>query len=219
MTAVTSRLRALTPGRRLAVAGIAAVLAVGAGVALGEGAAPGLIPEQVAAPARTAFPPDAPGLTLPYRDPEAGIGLSYPASWQRLDPDAKDVDLLAVDGKGASLLMRTTGLPSAVEPGDLDAARDLLQPKLSGVDGVELLAPATRTTLGGLEGWWYLYAFEDQGSGRRGIHSHYFLFDGDRMITLVFQATPAQRFRALAPVFDQIAGSFRQRSASSDDTR
>ena len=216
MTAVTRRLSALTPGRRLAVAGVAALLSVGAGVALGQGAAPALVPEQLAGPARPAFPP-APGFTLPYRDPEAGIQLSYPTSWQRLDPDAKDVDLLAVDGEGASLLMRTTSLSSAVKPGELDAARELLQPKLSGVDGVELLAPATRTTLGGLEGWWYLYAFEDRASGRRGIHSHYFLFDGDRMITLVFQATPAQRFRALAPVFDQIAGSFRQRSPSTDD--
>jgi hypothetical protein len=73
--------------------------------------------------------------------------------------------------------------------------------------GVRLLAETRRIELGGLPGWFYFYTFRD--GSRRGVHSHYFLFQGSTMITLVFQALPADQFPRYAPTFDRIAGSFR----------
>jgi hypothetical protein len=74
--------------------------------------------------------------------------------------------------------------------------------------GVKLIAPPQRSDLGGLPGYFYLYSYRD-GDGRRGAHSHYFLFKGDTMFTIVFQAVPEGRLPELAPVFDRIARTFR----------
>ena len=73
---------------------------------------------------------------------------------------------------------------------------------------VRLLAEARRIELGGLPGWFYFYSFRD-ASGRRGTHSHYFLFQGSTLITLVFQALPTDDFRRYATTFDSIAVTFR----------
>ena len=64
---------------------------------------------------------------------------------------------------------------------------------------------------GGLPGWRYRYTF---GTGATaGAHDHYFLFKGGRLIQLVFQAVPAERLPAVAPLFDSIAASFRGHDA------
>ncbi len=55
----------------------------------------------------------------------------------------------------------------------------------------------------------YFYSSRDRETGRRGTHSHYFLFQGDTMITIVLQALPEKRFARFATDFDRIAASFR----------
>ena len=73
----------------------------------------------------------------------------------------------------------------------------------------EVVTGPTRVELDGLPGWHYLYRFADSASSDIGVHSHYFLFDGDRMVVLVLQALPATRFAELADLFDDIALSLR----------
>ena len=46
-------------------------------------------------------------------------------------------------------------------------------------------------------------------SGLVGAHSHYFLFKGSTMISIIFQALPDGHFARLAPLFDRVAGSLR----------
>ncbi|MCA1683766.1 MAG: hypothetical protein LC708_01360, partial [Actinobacteria bacterium] len=63
--------------------------------------------------------------------------------------------------------------------------------------------------LAGLPGYFYFYSFQDPGTGQRGAHSHFFVFKGQTLITLVFQALPAEQFPPAATTFDEITGSFR----------
>jgi len=72
--------------------------------------------------------------------------------------------------------------------------------------GLKILQ-AVPTTLGGLPGVQYLYTFDS--AGQRGAHTHWFVFRGRTMYTLVFQALPDTRFAGLAPAFDRLAETFR----------
>jgi hypothetical protein len=82
-------------------------------------------------------------------------------------------------------------------------------------DGSVASEPTTRVlktdaiTLNGLIGYYYLYTFKDRPSGLDGVHAHYFLFKGQRMYSIVFQALPAESFSQLAGLFDQMAESFK----------
>ena len=74
------------------------------------------------------------------------------------------------------------------------------------MSGVLTNEPA-ETELGGMPGWYYLYTFKDPVSGQRGAHSHYFLFKGRTMFSVVFQTVPQDDFGRLAPLFDRVAAS------------
>ncbi len=120
------------------------------------------------------------------------------------------MELLATTRVGdASFLVRVVPLPLEVNRANLGAAKRITDRVVTSGRRVRLLAPPQRSDLGGLPGFFYLYTFEDADSGRRGAHSHYFLFRGDTMITLVFQALPADRLSLFAPLFDRIASTFR----------
>lgn len=196
--------------RRWPVLAGAAVLALGIGVGAGELAAPALFPSASSSESSTPRPPaDAPSLLRFFHDREAGFSLSYPASWQPRESGKPGVAFVAARGTTASVLVRTVPLGLEIGPDDIAAARQLADRVVARTAGVQVLDGPKRITLGGLPGWWYLYSFEERDTGRRGIHSHYLLFDGETMLTLVFQSLPAERFTGLAPVFDRIASSFR----------
>jgi hypothetical protein len=74
---------------------------------------------------------------------------------------------------------------------------------------VKLLAEPTIVHQGGLPGYFYFYSFRDPATGVEGVHSHYFLFKGSTMISLVFQALPKDAFKGLADLYDDVIGSFR----------
>lgn len=152
-----------------------------------------------------AGPPAQPGFVA-FRNEL--LSIAYPADWQRRPSEDPGVAIFAMQGEAASFLVRVTSLDSPVGAGNLDEAKRLTDDVVMSGRKVELLAPAQRSDLGGLPGWFYLYTFEDE-SGRRGSHSHYFMFKGDTMYTLVFQALPADGLEAYAPVFDRIASTFR----------
>lgn len=141
-----------------------------------------------------------------FQDPAGAFTLSYPSSWQLLPPTDSQVVLLAASGDGASLLVRKT--PIGPELGTA-AARKLADRVVRSGKNVTYLRAPQQVRLGGLPGFLYLYTFDDPSTGARGAHAHYFLFQGTTLITLVFQALPADRILSLASLFDRVAGTFR----------
>lgn len=75
---------------------------------------------------------------------------------------------------------------------------------LTGVDVIS----ETQVSFAGLRGWQYVYRFQDPAVGT-GVHVHVFLFQGNRLYTLVFQALPPDRLQSLAKTFDQILARYR----------
>jgi len=196
----------VTPSRWALVAVLAAV-ALAAGVAGGRLLL--AVPSPAPAPPRAARPPvpsgPPPGF-VEFRDEL--FSIAYPASWERRDGGEAEVEILATQGRTASFLVRVVPLDFEVGSANLETAKRLTDQVVRSGKGVKLIAPPQRSDLGGLPGYFYLYTFEN-AEGDRGSHSHYFLFRGDTMYTIVFQALPADRLSGLAPVFDQIAASFR----------
>ena len=201
--------------RRWAI--VAALLAAAAAVAIGVtiGGAAGKrvessVPRPASPPAREQAPqaPEPPPGFVRFRDDQGRFSIAYPADWSPLGAQTRDVDLLvAKKGRRASLLIRSSPLAFEVEPRELPATKRLTDQIVASAKQVRLLAEARRIELGGLPGWFYFYSFRDT-SGRRGTHSHYFLFQGSTLITLVFQALPADDFRRYATTFDRIARTF-----------
>lgn len=150
--------------------------------------------------------PRAPVGFVEFRDEL--FSIAYPASWQRLETRDPEVELLASEDRGASFEVRVRPLAVEIGPANLQATKRFTERIVKSGRRVKLLAPAQQSDLAGLPGYFYLYTFDD-ARGRRGAHSHYFLFRGDTMYTIVFQSLPADRLSALAPVFDRIADTFR----------
>lgn len=145
-----------------------------------------------------------------FRDREAGFSLAYPEDWERIEHEDPQVRLLATPNRRDSLLVRLIDLEADVEvtEADLPAFREYTDRVVGGGEGVEILDEPVAIELGGLPGLYYLYTFEDPQSGEQGVHSHYFLFDGRMVISIVMQALPTDRFAALAPTFKAIVDSF-----------
>ena len=160
-------------------------------------------------PATVAPPGVPPGFTE-FRSSQAGFAVSYPADWMRLPTADPQVVLIAARGPEISFLARVVELDVAIGPQELPAAQQPLTDQIEmGNESVELLAEPQPIELAGLPGYFYFYSFQDPGSGQRGVHSHLFVFKGQKLIALVFQALPAEQFRPAADTFDQITGSFR----------
>lgn len=177
------------------------------------GVAAWLIGQQLASSSRprAAAKPVAasqPSLTR-FQDPGGAFAGSYPASWQRLQSSDPAVIALSESSDGASFLVRKTAIGAPVSAANLMVARKLTDNIVNSGKHVTWLRPPQQVMLGGLPGYLYLYTFDDPSTGQRGAHAHYFLFRGATMVTLVFQALPAERIGSLAPLFDRIASTFR----------
>lgn len=143
-----------------------------------------------------------------HKDEEFGFSISYPKEWERLEPPAeqKDIRLLLSAGGQDSLLVRVVRIEQEVTAENLGDVKAFTDSIVSGAD-IKVLQERT-ITLGGMPGFYYLYSFNDEASGTQGLHAHYFLFQGKKMNTLVFQALPADNFAKLADTFDTVAESF-----------
>lgn len=200
--------------RRIAVVGLAVAVVVAllfAGAVFGRRLVPTDGVDALTGPSPTPAPTPSssvpPGFTT-FVDDETGISLAYPSDWRPLPSNDPQVRFLATPNDKDSVLVRVLRPRFTVTPENLAEARVLTDGIVKSSRGVEMLTEPEQIELGGLPGYFYLYSFKDDQSGLKGAHSHYFLFDGDRMVTLVFQALPAQRFIRLAPTFDAIAASF-----------
>jgi hypothetical protein len=148
-----------------------------------------------------------------FRDDKAGWAMSYPKAWNRLEPKSPDIVLVVSEkppdaNSGASVLVHDLAFPTTVTDANLAAARTVTDRIVQEGGGAALTQPQI-VHQGGLPGYVYFYSFKDPGTGQEGVHSHYFLFKGSTLISVVFQALPSDTFRALAPTFDQVIGSFR----------
>jgi hypothetical protein len=191
------------PGRRRRLALPLLVLAiVGVGAFLLTGGGDALVRRQLPAAERE---PSEPFVT--FRDPESGFSVRHPKSWERLTSPDPAVRLVVSNGQLDSLLVRFARFQDPVtreNVGDIKAFTDAV---VSG--GKVTVVEQQAVTINGLLGYYYLYRFKDEDRGTEGVHAHYFLFQGRKMHSLVFQALPAEDFAGLSATFDEMAGSFR----------
>jgi hypothetical protein len=202
--------------RRMLVIVIGALLAVGLGTSAaiwGPGFFSRAQPAQAATTANTTNQADASTKARPagfseFRNEQAGFELAYPSAWTKLSPKDPQVLLLLSQGTQDSFLVRASELQEPVGPQQLPAARQMTDKIVTSNKSVQLVTDPKQIELGGFPGFFYFYSFKDPTTGQEGAHSHFFLFNGKTMISMVFQALPKEHFSESAKIFDQIAGSF-----------
>ncbi|MGH3800499.1 MAG: hypothetical protein ACRDTD_10275 [Pseudonocardiaceae bacterium] len=195
------------------------VLAIGIGVLVVAGLASGVVvgrailtPEEPAKAANSSAnsPMNAkPDDFTAFRSEPAGFELAYPTSWSKLNTKDPQILLLVSQGTQDSLLVRSLELQAPVGPQQLQAAKQLTDQIVTANKTAQMVTEPKQIELGGLPGFFYFYSFEDTPSGQQGVHSHYFLFNGKTMISLVFQSLPKEHFSTSAPTFDKITATFR----------
>ena len=163
-----------------------------------------------APPPKPPAPAEPPGFVR-FHDAGAKFSIAHPSTWVRRTPPEPDVRLLA-ELESASMLVRVANLPIKVSPENVGAAKQITDSLVNTARNLKLLRAPAQVNLGGLPGYLYLYTFRSP-AGHTDAHAHYFLFRGEEMITIVFQATPADNFVGLAPLFDQIATTLRSQPA------
>ena len=162
---------------------------------------------QGARPTATSSVPGTGGLVR-HVDPAAGFVIDYPASWRQYQSQDPKVQFLAgPDGTDFVQVRVVAPLPVSIPAGDTQVMKRITDSLLAG-QPIDIVQEA-EVTVAGLPGYQYVYAFRDSASGQAGVHIHDFLFQGDRLVTLVFQALPETRLKALAPAFDQVRSRFR----------
>lgn len=219
---------------RLAVIGVSAVVFVAAtavaGLLFGRAAFPspdvasGQSPPSPTTPSPEGSPdPASPQFEfVDFRDEEGGFALSYPATWVPRSASDSQVRFLAssTDNRNSALVRVTPfdreealsqlreQLDQEVTPLDLNI-RITEQRVREGQDVQEVLLGPEIVELADRRASYYVYTFDAAAdSTQLGVHAQYFLFESDRMITVVLQAIPPSEFTRLANTFDRIAGSF-----------
>lgn len=196
------------------LAGIVVVATTAGGIALRAGGQAADSPRTANAVQARSDAPDSGGDLVEFRHEQAKFAISYPKAWIRPASSDPQIALIAAEkdpaeNQGGSILVRVTALEAAVGREQLGEARKATDAIVASGEGVELKAEPAEIEQGGLPGFYYFYTFQDPVSGRRGAHAHYFLFQGQTMVSLVFQALPEEDFIRLAPLLDRVAGSFR----------
>lgn len=203
--------------KRMLVVATGVVLAAGLGTSAAVWGPEFFASGQPAKAANAASAPDkasdASSKALPagfiqFRNDQAGIELAYPSTWTKLTPKDPQILLLIAQGTQDSVLVRASELQEAVGPQQLAAAKQVTDKLVMSNKTVQMITEPKQITLGGLPGFFYFYSFKDSATGQEGAHSHFFLFNGKTMISMVFQTLPRERFASTAPTFDKIAASF-----------
>jgi len=205
-----------TKSMKIGAAVLGGALLVGAAALAGKSMvdSPNEAADKATTTTTTTAPSTATGGLVEVRDDKAGWAISYPQKWNRLQSQDADVALVVSEkppelNTGGSILARDLALGAPVDEAKLPAAKEVTDKIVLGGEGIQLLAEPTVVHQGGLPGYFYFYTFKDPTTGREGVHTHYFLFKGSTMISFVFQALPKDDFQALAPLFDEVIGSFR----------
>lgn len=187
------------------VIGMLVVAGLASGVVFGRAILTSEEPAKTANTSVNATPADF----AAFRSDQGGFELAYPTSWSQLTTKDPQVHLLVSQGTEDSFLVRSLELEAPVGPPQLAAAKQLTDQIVTSNKTVQMVTEPKQIELGGLPGFFYFYSFKDTASGQDGVHSHYFLFNGKTMLSLVFQALPKEHFAASAPTFDKITSTFR----------
>ena len=133
------------------------------------------------------------------RDDEAGFTVSHPKNWVSLRPGEGEERLLVSAGGQNYFQLKVRNIDPAVVD----------QQIVEGLKDVRMVTEPRQFTLNGLSTYYFLYYTPvTEESPTEGVHAHYFIKNGDRLYTMVFQALPTDGFTDLAPTFDRVAESF-----------
>jgi hypothetical protein len=199
--------------RNWLVGGVAAFLAIAAVLALVIGGVVGrsIVPSPAEPQTPTTARPDKRPAAIRFTDTLTDVSIAYPSSWERRFSRDQAVRFVASspDASAAvSISVRKSDLET-VTPETLSIVRPLTDDLLRQDDRIGALPEPVGVTADGLPGYRYTYTYRTVGGGR-GAHIHYFLFKGDRLIQMVFQAVPATNLSEWQPTFDKVAGTFRR---------
>jgi len=159
-------------------------------------------------------PPAAPTATTPtlpdgsfvtFKDSEAGFSIRYPRGWTRSQPPVAEIRLQASDGKQYSTRVRVTHTEQATTAANLANLKAVTDGIVS--PGAQILKQDP-ITVNGLIGYRYIYTLTDKDSGLTSAHLHYFLFQGHKMNSIVFEAVPTETFSRIEGIFGQMLESF-----------
>jgi hypothetical protein len=162
-------------------------------------------------PAAPAAQPTTTLVTLPdsafvtYQDAETGFTIRYPRGWHRSEAPLREIRLQVSDDKQYSCRVQVRHTEEATTPANLGN----LQQTMIGFIGPDVqIVKQDPVTVNGLIGFRFIYRFTDSTSGLEGAHLHYFLFQGHKMNSIVFEAVPTGDFSRIEGVFDQMLQSF-----------
>jgi hypothetical protein len=140
-----------------------------------------------------------------FRDPETGFTIRYPRGWQRSEAPLREIRLQVSDGKQYACRLQVRRTEEATTPANLGN----LQPVMLGFIGSDKqVLKQDPLSVNGLIGFRFIYTFTDPTSGLEAAHEHYFLFQGHKMFSIVFEALPSSDFGKIEGVFDQMLQSF-----------
>jgi hypothetical protein len=153
-----------------------------------------------------------------FTDREAGFSVKLPRNWQFFEQQQRDPQIRFVAGPpGApqnNLRVRVSPLaqPVVIDRNTPDTVLAEFQAQfdkyIDDGENVREVLQRRRVNINGVEGWWYLYSFNDNAGNEEGLHSHFFLLGGNKMFVIVFQALPTAAYEDYAKLFDEIITSF-----------
>ncbi|MDQ6616226.1 MAG: hypothetical protein M3083_16165 [Actinomycetota bacterium] len=153
-----------------------------------------------------------------FVDRQAGFSLSYPPAWtleSSTDPNVPLLLSIARQGLDA-LLLRVTPLAKSIDTSSVANIKAFTDAVISGTKVTVLQQQPI--TVHGLAGYYYFYTLpKDPASGVTLVHSHFFLFPPNYMVSMTFQSLDKD-FATLAKTFDQVVSSFRATAATAPAT-
>jgi hypothetical protein len=151
-------------------------------------------------------------------DRDARFSIKLPRNWQFFEQQQRDPQIRFVAGAPGTqnnVRVRVSPLaqPVVIDKSTPDNVLAELQAQfdkyIDDGENVREVLQRKRVSINGVEGWWYLYSFNDSAGNEEGLHSHFFLLGGNNMYVIVFQALPTAAYETNAKLFDEIITSFR----------
>jgi len=150
-------------------------------------------------------PVDTPDPLTTFRDAQTGFTVAYPRAWRKIDVPVADYRLAVDGGNNVAFTIRVVPIQTPATAANLENFKAVTDGLVGSNPTVQILKQQA-VSLNGMLGYYYFYTFTDGGVA--AVHAHYFLFSGNKMNVLVFQALPDD-FEGSAATFDRIAESFR----------
>ncbi|MDQ3354578.1 MAG: hypothetical protein M3507_08915 [Actinomycetota bacterium] len=149
-----------------------------------------------------------------YRDEATGFTLAHPETWVPIARPEKDMRLVLSAGADSSLLVRYNLNDEAVDTSaDLEKVRAFTDLVAEGTEGAQVVKRQA-FNLHGINGISYLSRYTNEETGRPLVNAHYFLFQGRKMFTVLFQIVPfppvepEDDFTRLLPDINAVLDSF-----------